>query len=572
MLDLHQKGRCRVLRNTLALWLSVVSVGAASDAPFEDRAAESGLDFVHFNGMTGELFLVENMGSGSALLDYDRDGDLDVFLVQGALLGPGKTFDDATFPPRGSTPPRDRLFRNDSPLDGAGDLRFVDVTDRSGLRSLGYGMGVAAGDYDGDGWVDLYVTNFGSNQLWRNRGDGTFEDTTEVAGADDRRWSVPAVFFDYDRDGRLDLFLANYVDFSFSGRQRCSLPTGAPDYCAPLAYDPQPDRLLRNRGDGTFEDVTRRSGLGDEIGNGLGAVSADFDGDGWPDLYVANDMMANRMWINLGDGTFRDDGLIGGSAVNEEGQAEASMGITVGDVDADGHLDLFMTHLQGETNTFYRGDGTGGFTDATRASGLGQPSWAATAFGTGWVDFENDGWLDLVTVNGAVSSIEALVRAEDPYPLHQPNQAFRNLGGTFEEVALEDGDARSEVSRGVAIGDVDNDGDGDVLLSNNAGPVRLLLNRRGQASGWIGLRVAGRSGAPALGAKVRVERDRDAALERRVQADGSYASANDSRVLAGLGEEGAVGRVVVTWPRGETRAWERPTMGRYVVWQLEERP
>ena len=414
----------------LALAALLAASGAAAQPPFIDRAAESGLDFVHFNGMSGRKYILEVSGSGAALLDYDNDGDLDAYLVQGALAGPGVELADAIFPPPADRPLGDRLFRNDSAPgpDGSMVLRFVDVTEASGIVAEGYGMGVAVGDYDNNGYADLYLANFGSNQLLRNRGDGTFEDVTEAAAADDPRWTVPAAFVDYDRDGWLDLFMANYVDFTYARHTVCSLPTGVPDYCSPLAYRPVGDRLLRNRGDGTFEDVTRRSGIDDAFGNGLGVVTADFNGDGWPDIYVANDMMANQMWINQGDGTFVDEGLLAGSALNEEGEAEASMGVVVGDVDADGDLDLFMTHLAGETNTLYLSDGAGGYTDGTRRSGLGRASWEYTAFGTAWLDLENDGWLDLIIANGAVSTIETLASAGEIYPLHQPNQLFRNLG------------------------------------------------------------------------------------------------------------------------------------------------
>lgn len=565
--------RCdRAVRASVAALAAILAVSPlAAQAPFVDRAAASGLDFMHFNGMTGEKYVLEVSGSGAALVDYDNDGDLDVYLVQGQLVGEGKTLDDAVFPPPADRPLSDRLFRNDSSSgpEGTAELAFVDVTEASGIVATGYGMGVAAGDYDNDGQVDLYVTNFGSNQLWRNRGDGTFEDVTEASGADDRRWSVPVTFVDYDGDGFLDVFLGNYIDFTFSRHVTCSLPTGAPDYCAPLAYRPVADRLLRNRGDGSFEDVTRRAGIDAAFGNALGVVTADFNGDGWTDIYVANDMMANQMWTNQGDGTFVDDGLIAGSALNEEGQPEASMGVVVGDVDADGDLDLFMTHLQGETNTLYLGDGSGGFIDETRRSGLGQASWTRTAFGTAWLDLENDGWLDLFVANGAVSAIESLTRAGDPYPLHQPNQLFSNLGGgRFEEATARGGELfeRSEVSRGVAIGDVDNDGDADVLLSNNSGPARLLMNQLGQEGSWLGLRfLTAPGGRDALGLRAVVERDRGASLERRVQVDGSYISSSDPRVLVGLGDDAAVA-VRIYWPDGRRQLWRAPVAGRYTVW------
>jgi hypothetical protein len=560
----------------LAALAAITSVAHAAEPPFVDVAESAGIDFVHFNGMTGEKYLLEVTGSGGALFDYDGDGDLDVYLVQSQLAGPGKTLADALAPPAEGTQPRDRLYRNDSVLGGeATRLRFTDVTERSGLEAFGYGMSAVVGDYDNDGDVDLYVANFGSNQLWRNRGDGTFEEVTEAAGADDIRWTVPATFVDYDGDGWLDLFLGNYVDFSFTRHRQCLAPTGAADYCAPLAYKPEPDRLLRNRGDGTFEDVTRRAGIHQAFGNALGAVSADFNGDGRLDIYVANDMAANQLWTNQGDGTFLDDGLMSGSALNEEGQPEASMGVVVGDVDADGDLDLFMTHLEGETNTLYLADGFGGFVDETRRSGLGQASFSSTAFGTAWVDIENDGWLDLIIANGAVSGVESQMRSGELYPLRQPNQLFRNLGGgQFAEITSEAGELfeLSEVSRGVAVGDIDNDGDTDVLLANNSGPARLLVNRVGQGSRWLGLNLldGGPGTRSALGARVSVERSGQPTLERRVQVDGSYASSNDPRVLVGLGaaSAGTAGaeRVVLVWPGGESRHWSGPALARYVTW------
>jgi hypothetical protein len=554
----------------IALGLAVLpALSSAAELPFVDRAAASGIDFVHFNGMSGEKYLLEVTGSGGALFDYDNDGDLDVYLVQSQLAGPGKELAEALLPPAGGEPPTDRLFRNDSRLGGDAELVFTDVTEASGIVAAGYGMSAVVGDYDNDGDVDLYLANFGSNQLWRNRGDGTFEDVTEAASADDIRWTVPATFVDYDGDGWLDLFLGNYVDFSFSRHRKCPAPTGAADYCAPLAYNPEPDRLLRNRGDGTFEDVTRRAGIHTAFGNALGVVSADFNGDGLPDIYVANDMVANQLWTNQGDGTFVDDGLMSGSALNEEGQPEASMGVVVGDVDADGDLDLFMTHLEGETNTLYLADGYGGFVDETRRSGLGQASFGSTAFGTAWIDLDNDGWLDLIVANGAVSGIEAQMRRGDLYPLTQPNQLFRNLGGgRFAEITAEAGGLfeLAEVSRGIAAGDVDNDGDTDVLLSNNSGPARLLINQKGQDAPWLGLQLlSGGELQSALGAGVAVDRDGGPRLVRRVQVDGSYASSNDPRVLVGLGEHRARA-VELRWPDGSAREWRAPAAERYVTW------
>ena len=535
--------------------------GPRPGALFREVAASVGLDFVHFNGMTGKLYFPETMGAGAALFDYDDDGDLDVYLVQGAFLDPGATMDDALRPVAG--PLRGRLYRNDLRIhpDGRRELRFTDVTEESGIREAGYGMGVAAGDVDNDGWTDLYVTNLGPNRLWHNDGDGTFTDVTERAGVDDPRWSVPAVFFDYDRDGWLDLYVGNYVEFTAASHKLCRTLTGTPDYCGPATYRAETDRLFRNRGDGTFEDVSATSGIRGPSGAALGAAAADLDGDGLPDLYVANDGMPNRMWINRGDGTFEDRALFAGTAVNRDGEPEASMGVAVGDLDGDGDEDLALTHLTLETNTVYLNDGAGLFDDASAATGLGPPSVAWTGFGAAWLDFDSDGLLDLAAVDGAVRfpPDPAAARPGDDWPLGQPNQLFRNLGGgRFAEVSERAGPGFTarEVSRGLAVGDVDQDGDPDLVVTNASGPVRLLLAEAARGAHWLGLRLVGPGGRDALGARVAVERPGRPTLWRRADSGGSYASASDPRVLVGLGADPAVGRVVVTWPDGRREAWQ----------------
>ena len=540
--------------------------------PFAELATESGLEFTHFNGMSGNLYLLEVAGSGVAFLDYDRDGDLDVYLVQGGRLGPPGAPESALekplFPPPEGTPPGDRLFRNDleRTADGAPRPRFVDVTAASGIDATGYGMGVTVGDPDGDGWPDLYLTNFGPNQLWQNRGDGTFADVTAASGTDDPRWSVPAAFIDLDGDGRQDLWIGNYVDFRFGVPgldHHCPSETGAPDYCGPLAYKPVTDRLLKNLGDGTFVDVTRRAGVDRDFGGALGVAAADFDGDGRQDLYVANDMTPNQLWLNQGDGAFRNEALFAGSAVNWEGKPEASMGVAVGDFDGDGDEDLFMTHLQGETNTLYVNNGEGFFSDQTLASGLANPSWDATAFGTAWLDFDLDLDLDLVAVNGAVRKIEAQIDAGDPLPLRQPNQLFRNLGdGRYEEIVAPPGSAftLSEVSRGAAVGDVDNDGDPDLAISNNNGPARLLVNRLSGERAWLGLRLGSGTGAEAILAPVTGPTAR-----RRARAGGSYGSSHDPRVLFGLGDHAPPVPLSVRWPSGRRQRWLDLEAGRYYL-------
>ena len=568
-------------------WVSAPGRGTAVEPPgaggiFHDATAESGLDFVHRSGQDGRLLFVEMNGSGLALLDFDGDGDLDLFFPQGHRLDP----EPKAAPPGKEA--RGRLYRNDLEAPGAMP-RFVDVTETSGLDARGYGMGAAAADYDNDGDIDLYLSNFGSNQLWRNRGDGTFEDVTTRAGVDDPRWSLPAVFFDYDRDGWLDLFVANYVDYTLATHRVCSRPTGAPDYCGPLAWRGETDRLWRNRGDGTFEDVTVRAGLGRARGNALGALAADFDGDGWSDLFVANDQMVNFLWRNQGDGTFVDDALLAGVAVNGEGHPEASMGVSAGDYDADGDEDLFMTHIRGETHTLYRHEGNGFFDDVTGASGLGPPSWELTGFGTAFLDFDNDGRLDLLAVDGAVRILEALEQAGDPRPLRQVDQLFHNLGdGRFEVLGERAGAAfgRATVSRGAAVGDLDDDGDPDVVILDNDGPARLLIDTVGQDRPWLGLRLL-TARRDALGAWVGVSlARREAGADttprwRRVRAQESFASSRDPRLLFGFGDlaektaggtvegatvEGATvegATVEVHWPDGRGERFWVEGLGRY---------
>jgi hypothetical protein len=523
---------------------------------FVDRAADTGLNFVHVNGMSGRYYFPEVMPPGAGLLDFDNDGDLDVFLVQGQMLGSGQTIDHAT--PRGG-----RLFRNDLTVnaDGTRTLRFVDVTERSRIDATAYGMGVAAGDIDNDGWVDLYLTNFGTNQLYRNNHDGTFTDVSDRSGTRHSGFSVSAAFVDYDRDGWLDLYVADYVQYTIESDRACTDLAGVRGYCPPQVYTAAPDHLYRNRGDGTFTDVTDRALVGRGFGRGLGVVAADFNNDGWTDIYVANDGGENLLWMNLRNGTFRDQALTRGVAVTGEGHAEASMGVDAGDFDNDGDEDLFMTELNGEGSNLYVNDGKGMFEDRSAASGVGPATLQFTGFGTAWFDFDNDGWLDLLSVNGRVQAAEG--KTAEPFPLQQRKLLFRNArNGRFEDVSAQAGPPfeRPHVGRGAAFGDIDNDGDEDVLVANDAGPAQLLvntLNERGDAPHWMGLRLTGTTGRRDMaGARVQIIRADGSSLWRRVRADGSYASANDPRVLVGLGESAAAPRVRVEWPDGRVEEWK----------------
>jgi hypothetical protein len=544
----------------------------AAPAPAEDwfveRAKESGLDFVHFNGMSGEQYYPEIMAPGVAVFDYDNDGDLDVYLVQGTMLGAKKTIKDATYTPSG--PLGDRLFRNDLVVgaDGKRTLHFTDVTGPSGINVTSYGMGVAAADYDNDGFVDLYRTSLSGAVLLHNNGNSTFTDVTAKTGVGNPGgWGVSAAFVDYDRDGWLDLYVGNYLLYSIAADLDCLSVTGQNDYCPPNSYRAQPDRLYHNRGNGTFEDVTSRALVGGADGPALGVSTADFNGDGWIDIYVGNDGQPNQLWINQKDGTFKDTAFLSGAAVNGQGNSEASMGIDAGDYDNDGDEDIFITNWLAQMNILYVNMGGGVFEDQKAASGLGPPSLAKTGFGAAWFDYDNDSWLDLLTANGSVSIIEAQARVNDPFPLKMLNQLYRNLGnGRFEDVSTRAGKAftLNDVSRGAAFGDLDNDGDEDVIIGTAAGPARLLINNVGNKNHWVGLRLMGGK-RDQIGARVEVIRKSGSPLWRRARSDGSYASANDPRVLVGLGTSTDPVRLRVSWPSGKTEEFGDVPIGRWTT-------
>jgi hypothetical protein len=567
----------------LALTLLACGRGDPSNAPasgestpaaarsewFTDRAAETGLDFVHFNGMSGERYYPEIMAPGVGLLDYDNDGDLDVYVVQGQMLGKGRTIEQATYKPRGVL--KDRLYRNDLSVgaNGTRTLTFTDVTDASGIDLQTYGMGVVAGDIDNDGWVDIYRTSLSGGVMLRNNGNGTFADVTTTSGAGNRGgWGVSAAFVDYDRDSWLDLFVGNYLIYSLEADIDCLSPTGQHDYCPPNSYRAQPSRLYRNRGKGVFEDVTSRVLTGGAYGPALGVSTADFDNDGWIDIYVGNDGEPNQLWINQKNGTFKDTAFLAGAAVNGAGNSEASMGIDAGDFDNDGDEDLFITNWLNQMNTLYVNAGGGLFEDRKAASGLGAPSLAKTGFGTAWLDYDNDGWLDLFAANGSVSMIEAQLRANDPFPLKMQNQIYRNTrDGRFADVSPNAGKAFTvaDVGRGAAFGDIDNDGDTDILVSNAAGPLNLLINNVGNQSRWVGVRLVGAGGRDMIGARVTLVRGDGSTLMRRARSDGSYASVNDPRVLFGGVLSGDPVRVRVQWPDGSTEEFADIPVARWTT-------
>lgn len=509
-------------------------VPASTSPRLHDVARESGIKFVHRTCATGEFYFPEITGSGCALLDYDNDGDLDVYLLQGApLQSPANTA--ATAPdPDAPTPLRNRLFRNERiRADGSvGPLRFTDVTIESGAGDTGYAMGVATGDIDNDGDVDIYITNFGPDVLLLNNGDGTFRDATAAFGLGDNRWTTSAAFLDYDRDGWLDLFVCGYADYSLDTHKPCRNRAGVRDYCAPGAYDAIPDVLYRNVGGKRF-DVSTAIRLDDVApGHALGIGIGDFDANGWPDILVANDGDPNHLWLNK-DGELAEAALQCGAAVNDVGAKEAGMGVVVFDPDDDGDPDILLSHLNGETHTLYVNDG-GAFTDRTARAQLAASSFPYTGFGVGPVDLDHDGDLDLFLANGDVRFINAAAESGRT-PYDQPNQVFLNDGhAVFSDASAEFGRDVTQyaTSRGLALGDIDNDGDIDLLVTNSNGPAQLLLNETPvPGSHSLLLRILdAKHHRDAYGATVIARLSDGRTLTRWVQTCVGYASASDPRV------------------------------------------
>ncbi len=504
----------------------------AAAAWFEERLPASGIDFVHRSGADGRFLFPEVMAGGAALLDHDEDGDLDLYLVQaGDLLAPSK----AT--------PGNKLYRND------GGLVFRDATEAAGVGDRGYGMGAAVGDVDGDGHEDLFVTNVGADALYRSRGDGTFVECGAAAGVAGNAWSTSAAFLDGDEDGDLDLWVTRYVVWSASEERTCRTKTGERTYCSPRSYEaPAPDALFVNDGGGRFADGSEAAGLFAAYGNGLGVACGDFDRDGRVDVYVANDGNPNQLWINRGDGTFQDEAGPRSCAVDGSGVPEAGMGVQALDADGDGDLDLFLTHLRHETNTFYRCEGAW-FQDATAQLGLAAPSFASTGFGLGFHDLDHDGRLDLYVANGRVVRWDPPPDPRDPYA--EANQLFVGGERGFTEHPSPEGPGRARLhaSRAAVFGDLDDDGDVDVVVVNRDAPPYLLANVAPKRGGWAVLRVLDRDGRDALFAELRIEAGA-LALARRVDRAYGYCGSSDARVHVGLGDAAQVDRVRVRWPDG----------------------
>jgi hypothetical protein len=508
---------------------------------FTDVTKASGVTFTHVSSPE-KKYILESMSGGVALFDYDNDGWPDIYFVNAPTVGAD---------PRSA---RSELWRNN------GDGTFSDVTEKAGVGYPGWGMGVATGDYDNDGREDLYVTCYGANRLYRNNGDGTFTDVAAKAGVADPRWSTGAAFGDFDNDGLLDLFVANYVDLNldalpeFGKGKNCQFQ-GLPVQCGPQGLKGSGDSLFHNNGDGTFTDVSKRAGVEDKEGLfGLGVVWCDFNEDGYVDLYVANDTGANYLYRNNGNGTFTEIGLMSGAALSEDGKAQASMGVAIGDYDHRGRWNLFVTNFSDEYNAFYRQEKGFSFTDVSYATQTGRASLPYVGWGCGFFDYDNDGWLDLMVVNGHVYPQLATGKLKIAYA--QRKLFYRNnRNGAFAETGAEAGPAMNEpsVSRGAAFGDLDNDGDVDVVINNLDGAPTILRNDGGNQNDFLALElIGGRGNRDAYGARVKVIAG-DLVQIGEKRSGGSYLSQNDARLHFGLGRRAKVDAVEVRWPSGVTQ-------------------
>ena len=532
---------------------------ARSPLTFNDITTQSGINFIHAASKTPLKYLLETMGGGVALFDYNNDGRLDLFFTNGAALKEKMSKDDLA----DKTLPKywNRLYQQKP------DGTFTDVTERAGLKGVGYSMGVAAADYDNDGFVDLFVTGYQTDRLYRNNGDGTFSDVTSKLPKVSDGWSTSAGWFDYDRDGRLDLFVARYMEWDFeSGSLFCGGPTTSlRAYCHPDNFKGAANLLFHQRADGTFEDVSKSSGIADPSGKGLGVAFADFDNDGWTDVFVANDSVRQSLYRNKGDGTFEDIGLISGAAYDENGKTFAGMGIDCGDYDNDGYVDVFVTTLSNEKYALYRNNGDLSFTYATNTSAVGQITLLNSGWGARFVDVDNDGWRDLFVAQSHV--LDTIEKTSAYLKYKQPLLVMRNTGKGFVNISATAGAAFNTPAsaRGAAVGDLNNDGQPDLVVAVlEAAPV--ILRSAGTTNHWLGISLVGsKSNRNGIGARVTVTNATGQKQIFDVSTAGSYLSSNDPRIIVGLGSAKTIRSIEVRWPSGRVQTIASPGLDRYVT-------
>jgi len=535
----------------------LVAVAASTpDVRFVDATKAAGIAFAHKNSATSNKYLIETMGGGVALLDYDNDGRLDVFLTNGAKID--DPMPDGRLPDKSDPVYWNRLYQQTS------SGTFVDVTQKAGLSGAlqnAYGMGIAVGDYDNDGFEDVYVTNYGGNTLYRNNGDGTFKDVTERAGVRAGGWSTSAGFFDYDNDGKLDLFVARYVDWSFSKNRYCGeKKEGYRAYCHPDNFEPVTNILYHNQGDGTFADVSSKSRLDASSGKGLGVALADYDDDGFVDVYVANDSVQSFLFHNNGNGTFEEVGLLAGVGFTEDGKTFAGMGVDFSDYDNDGRPDVFVTDLSNERYRLFRHSGAGGFRDVSDATGVGGATLPFSGWSTRFVDYDNDGWKDIFVAQGHV--MDTIEKTAPNLKYLQPPLLLRNESARFVRVAAGDVFQQEWAGRGAAFGDLDNDGDIDVVLSNVGQNAVVLRNEGGNQNRWLQIRTVGtKSNRDGIGCRVKVSTASGPTQYFSVSTAVGYLSASDKRLTVGLGRDPVATLVEIRWPSGVVQRFENVKAG-----------
>ncbi|MFB3786534.1 MAG: CRTAC1 family protein [bacterium] len=524
----------------LAVFLSACGKPASTprETGFHDITAETGINFVHTDGSSGRHYLVETVTAGLGLFDYDNDGSLDIYFANGAEL-PGRTF---------TTPPANELWRN------GGNLRFTNVTREAGVGDTGYSMGCVMGDIDNDGDLDIYVSNFREDVLYRNNGDGTFTDVTKAAGLGDPRLGAGACMADFNQDGRLDLFVANYIECPLDTPAPCTR-MGVPVYCDPSTwnmYEPQQASLYFNNGDGTFRNVSQESGIAQYRGRGMGVSCTDYDNDGDQDIYIANDVTENFLYRNQGDGTFQETALFAGVAYDLHGHEQGSMGCDFGDYDGDGWFDLIVTSYQNQPNTLYHSLRDGTFEDVTIPSGVIAGSMENVSWATFFFDYDNDSLPDLFIANGHLQDNIEKIEPQTKY--ESPNQLFRNNGhGTFTDVSAQAGPGFQvrRSTRGGTFGDLDNDGDLDIVVSNSRREPTVLLNELRNGNHWINIRLEGvKSNRDGIGARVEVTAGGKKQMNE-VRAGSSYQSHYDLRLHFGLGKAETIDQIRVAWPSGQ---------------------